>query len=271
MSPRKPDCRSSRIFCSARPRFFTGRGRIAIVLVTPLEEAAEEMLKRAGMELLYRERTANHAIFHYRGPGTGREERFPVYVRKTGNFSLESLPYSLDTVYNIPDFDEQGFAVRNVGAALKGYRFSGRFLFLNPGQGHIPAFVLGRAGRIDSVVLAGNDLLAIRTSERNVRTGVPSGGIARFHSPGPYACREAGSPGTFTFLWADIQPVPGAVSEWLAELLETAGILLENGGFLSVSGSSSDIFQFARQITGFRITEDRKFRGSRCLLLKKRS
>ena len=150
-------------------------GRIAIVVVTALAEIVRKTIEETGGTIYHNEKTANYAVFHFRTEPATEPETIEVYIRHRGDFSLQNRIYTLETVYNLPDFDTPGFSIQGAAKLLKGRVLKGNVLFWKPGQGHLPAFLaLGSGKKVTAeVTIASNDLLELRIDRPESRQSSP--------------------------------------------------------------------------------------------------
>ncbi len=155
-------------------------GISAIVIVKTLKEFAESVLRNFNAEVKYREDTKEYSVFHFKGTGTNsisakstdatREEHtYSIlnYIRNTMKFQFRKTEYNLHTVYNLPDFDTIGYQTMLAMNLLRLLRVSGRALFYNPGQGHLPVFA-AKKNDIEEYYLAGRDLLELEITKYNL-------------------------------------------------------------------------------------------------------
>lgn len=249
--------------------FITPSGRVAVVIVAPLAEFAENKIKQFGHEILHKEETYHYTVFHYRGDKSSNpDDEMAIYVRNSEIFQLKKTEYRLETAYNIPDFDQPGFRITHQAEILNPFQIGGTGLFWNPGQGHIPVFTaVKKNNRFDRIFLSGRDLLQIRMSERNLKREKPQ--IETVELP---LYRESQLPDhikeqSLDFACFDITPV--SRTEWEQDLKEAARKILKPGGWFFVVGKSADIHKLLKDNKGFTPVEDRKYKGIRAALFKR--
>ena len=258
-------------FFRTMPHALSRTGTASVVIVSPLENLAREAIPASGCLLLHEEKTRQHVVFHFSRSdsaegGTHDPQNLAPYVRTRKTFTQRSVAYSLETAYNIPDFDTIGHAIDLAQDVLAGMTIHGEILFWNPGQGHLPVFLQARDRRgISAVHLAGRDSLELEISAMNLaRAG---GSAASFTSVATEAgLMEALGRESLDFFLAVPHPVPKA--PWEKELAQAASTLLRKGGILLVSGTSTDVFRVMQQARRFRVLESRKRFGFRAVLLK---
>jgi hypothetical protein len=147
-------------------------GSVLIVVVNPLSDFVRSQIAQAKVPLQYEEQGREHKVFMYgplgsasfpygsmaypfEGPlepvqGAGHLLRdYPMYHRRRGDYVMEGLAYSLDTIQGVADFDTPSEAVQAAAklmTRLKGEKLrvspQGSILIYEPGQGHFPRWFL---------------------------------------------------------------------------------------------------------------------------------
>ena len=244
-------------------------GRIAIVVVTALAEIVRKTIEETGGTIYHNEKTANYAVFHFRTEPATEPETIEVYIRHRGDFSLQNRIYTLETVYNLPDFDTPGFSIQGAAKLLKGRVLKGNVLFWKPGQGHLPAFLASGSGKkvTAEVTIASNDLLELRITARNLGSLRPDFPVELHHLPYLASVNNVVSKAIFDSFFVDLNPIPGV--NWQKELWDAAGYVLKTGGTLCVTGRTSELSAVEKRHGGFSLLESGKFRGFRSIVLKK--
>jgi 16S rRNA G1207 methylase RsmC len=261
------------------------RGSAAVVIVRNLEGLALRALTNSEAHVVYRETSGSHTVFHYRGKGRGEagmlssgsrgeskenpaygslqalREVLRPYIRAKAAFHYEKTSYLLNVVYNVSDFDTLGYQARLVIDLVSSVRLAGTGLFWNPGQGHLPLYAL-LTNRLEAIILAGRDLLALAVSRLNL---IEEGGrkipIRIIHTPF-FSGLEAKA--DFLVLLADTSMV-GA-----GDLLRAGHRLLVKGGWLAIGAKSSGLSRLVRGREGFAVEADRRYRGFRALLMRRK-
>jgi hypothetical protein len=187
-------------------------GRVFMVAVNPLAEFFRTCIG-ANAVLLDEEKAPGHTVFVYApmqpaagvsrsGPGDKRPQ-FDLYLRSSGNYEMEKIPYHFDAAHGAAGFDSPGGAAeaaaklmvklvrgcydREFKALLSGgaAAVGARILIWEGGQGHFPAWLaaflaLSFAPPIDaSFTFAGRNILALEAARRNTAHSVivPSGDL----------------------------------------------------------------------------------------------
>jgi 16S rRNA G1207 methylase RsmC len=254
------------------PSHLAESGTAAVVVIDAISDFARRTVDSLGFFVSHTEKSGGYTVIHFRpNPGysamEARADYLASYIRKEFVFSSHGTSYSLETVFNLPDFDTLGHQIELVFDALSDIRTAGRLLFWNPGQGHIPVFIALRQGKtISEVYLCGRDSLEIAIARRNMeKTGVKAAGSAALACESLMSgiCTEK----SVDFLCAVPRPVPRV--SWQAELIQAASRLLKTGGSLLVTGKSTEIHRLMSSRAGFAVRIDRKRMGNRVVLLTK--
>jgi SAM-dependent methyltransferase len=264
-------------FFRQAPAFLTPQGIAAVVIVAPLARLALSTVTSLGHEVLYSESTKAYTVLHFRagagtaeavaGPSdTGPSDSLEPYIRLTTPFTAPGAAYELQTAWSLPDFDTVGHAVSLAFDALSEITLKGDVLFWNPGQGHLPAFMLARlANAVSGISLASRDFLQLAATEHNLRGfGRSARRVSAVASES--GLRHAFADASFDFLCAMPQPIPRA--PWQANLAEAARGLLRPGGRVLVVSKSTEIHRFLEYTHGLQLVRSKKRYGERVVVLK---
>jgi SAM-dependent methyltransferase len=255
-------------FCRRAPRYLTKDGVAAVVIVHTLAESMERLLRECGHRIQHAERTAEHAVFHFRaGPADASPaggDEFAPYLRTRRSFRPYGVAYELATVYGLPDFDDVGFQTAALLDMLREETPSGNLLFWNPGQGHAPAFLLGRRGEVSGATLCSRDMLELEASRRNLESLGAMPPVCRA-VPTESDLGNVAAVSRFDMLCALPHPVPGV--RWQEDLLRSASRLLVPEGRLCVAGTSTEMGRFLDHLSGFRLKKQHRQRGFRAAML----
>jgi 16S rRNA G1207 methylase RsmC len=247
-------------------------GTACVVIVAPLSELALSMVSEVGAELVHRESTKDYTVLHFRFSGApvavpdSRDGLVP-YVRTEKTFTHGETTYSLRTAWSLPDFDTLSHALAVSFDLLSGVRVSGEMLVWNPGQGHLPAYLLAReSNAITGIALAARDSLELAITERALRAAGQA--VRRVRAaPTVSALPAALGHDSFDFFVAVPQSIPRV--RWQPEMLDSALLLLKPGGRLFLVSTSTEVRRFLEGVRGLRLVESRKRLGYRALLLQR--
>jgi hypothetical protein len=172
-------------------------GSVLIVVVNPLADFFRAQIAQAHVPLQYDEPGREHRVFMYgsrpypfEGPlepvqGGGYLLRdYPMYHRRGGDYVMEGLAYSLNTIQGVADFDAPSEAVQAAAklmTRLKGadlmVSLRGSILIYEPGQGHFPRWLLAylakgkkpeETSRMYRWVFFSRNILALEASRYNM-------------------------------------------------------------------------------------------------------
>ena len=240
-------------------------GIVAVVIVKTLSDFAESVIRDAGGTIVFMNRTREYTIFHYHAlVHDGKNAALAPYLRSTVPFDTGSGAIVLDTVWGLGEFDSLSFSTLLVMSMLEKFHVSGKTLVINPGQGYIPvALMQSGMHTVSELHIAGRDYLSLAITGENVRR---SGA----RSPAVHHCALlADIPGVFQTVIAfhEKEAVEGAHEL----LVQSLARVTEPGGTVIVTGSSTGMHRLERiSGTSFTITADKKNRGFRVLVLKRK-
>jgi SAM-dependent methyltransferase len=244
----------------------------AVVVVEPLGRAVARMIGDAGGNIVYREETDKHTVYHFRRKGGSESTAAGIsdfthdapyslpkaYFRTEFNGEVHKIRYHLDTVWGLSGFDSPDFRAQLFSQWAAKHSRSGRLLVWNPGQGHIPAMALSSwTDSLESVDLAGRDKLSLAVSAHNLL----------FHVSGktlPAAdITELAGDNSYDTLVLNLEHLPGKIRE--QAVWDSLERLSAANGELVIIGKSSDLFPFSKGNRLFKLRYSQKHRGTRLL------
>jgi len=246
-------------------------GLFAFVIVKPLEKVAHATLIRSGAHIIHRQGTPDHTVFL-----TAKGKEIPLardgllpYIRGRFSFKqpLKDLSYSLDTVYNLPDFDNLGYQQLSAMALLADHLSpEHNILIWNPGQGHLPVYLCRTlAEKRTKFTLVGRDLLALEVTRRNLAThGVVDCLIESYHTS--WLSEIPANYGLIILLPRAENRT--AVVEMISLELPR---LTEPDGEVVIAAKSALLQRILKQSKGFQLKKRKKNHGYRAVLLAKKS
>ena len=247
------------------PGHLTESGRAAVVIVRPLAELVEATLQEQGSEILLQEAGRGYTVFHFRGGETTiSADKLAPYIRAQSHFQAAGAAYTLQTVYNLPEFDQLGFQTAVAYELLNEAAVNGRVLVWNPGQGHVPVYVAKRWGTaVASITLGSRDLLSLTISAHNLAENnanpIP---INLCLQP---SLLDLTSQFDFIIVFPDADPgVP-----WAELLPRQLNALLAPGGQVLISAKSSLMQRLLLKLGQLTLQKEKKRRGFRAALLQK--
>lgn len=251
-------------------------GRVAIVVVAPLEGTAAQILDGTpGVEIILRRNRSGHAVFHYRFtdeaiPPKPEKSSFErgVYHRKDVTIRFKDLEYTMQTAHSLAEFDSLSYGSEMLLKALnpiKGENIN-RAVVFNPGQGHV-AVALWKLVRPENIALVDRDLLALRYARLNLlRNGCPAGQVSISHQAGI----DLESEEKVDLLIGVLREEEGKNASFLA-LDQAAGQLSKNGMIIVTAGSTA-ITRLANYVESqdlLRIRVRERRRGNSLLVLER--
>ncbi|OQX28606.1 MAG: hypothetical protein B0D92_08040 [Spirochaeta sp. LUC14_002_19_P3] len=262
-------------FLQKVPSLLKPEGRAALVIVNPLARCCRELVLESGGEILTEENSTEHTVFHCRCSAPIRSldaeaNLLLPYIRRRGAFEVSKISYSLDTVWNIPDFDTISWRLELAGRLMPRLPSAdGCMVFWEPGQGHLPLLAVARGNLPRRIILAGRDRLALLASEHNLHaySGMVETEILPLCEPG--ALSEALEPASVDLLVTDINPIPR--SAWNKHLPLAAAALVKPGGFWMAVGRSSNMAELMKNTKGWFIQSNSRSRGWRAAVLERRA
>jgi 16S rRNA G1207 methylase RsmC len=247
-------------------------GRTAIVIVHTLADRCREIIESSGAEILHTDSSKQHTVFHYGGsnnaPLPDGSNQISPYIRHTGTFKFKKTRYTLDTVWNISDFDTLSWRLKLIGEMLDREPRSGCMAFWAPGQGHLPLAVAARrAAEPARLILAGRDRLELLIGKHNLKDIMSSADIEIRSIVDPSLLNRFVDAGSLDLLVTDLSPVPK--SDWTGPLRDCAKGLLKSGGEWALVGRSADIASLLKVSGGWTPLHDKRNKGWRAMILRK--
>jgi 16S rRNA G1207 methylase RsmC len=239
---------------------------VAIVVVEPLADQIQRSIDAADCQVVLREGTAQHVVYHYRGrKGVARSiSGWDAFLRKRGEYQIGPWDYKLSTVYGLPDFDTPSYGDQIAAELLAGSGVprGDKWLVWHPGQGHlITAISRSKAARDARFTLASRDLLELEVSRRNlVGNGVDPSRVDTRHCAFVQDCE-----GEFQVILYTPARDPGYL--WQGDLLAAADRLVGADGHLVVVARSTDAYRLVAKREEWKVLDDARERGFRVLVL----
>ncbi len=173
-------------FLEIAPFYLNPDGRVAIVIVRTLATMAVDWVKSLGYDILTCEKSKEYTVMHYSAKGealkAARSDKvigFDYYCRGEAEFLVKPYKYSLQTVWNLPNFDTEHFTfsqyVELIDSVLKKHEGSQKTVkvaIINPEQGHFAEFVRLISNRLDiatEISCFSNDKLQLTTTTINIQ------------------------------------------------------------------------------------------------------
>ena len=157
--------------------YLSENGICIVVVVASLKDSILNAIRKTDAKLIYTEDTREYSVFHFKkvnnsiikNEGKNRLDLRECYIRETVNFKIKKINYTLKSVYNLPGFDTVPYHIDLTAHLLEKQSISGRTLFWNPEQGHLPIIIhLANRGKITETVLASRDILQLKITSKNL-------------------------------------------------------------------------------------------------------
>ncbi|MFC1920616.1 class I SAM-dependent methyltransferase [Chloroflexota bacterium] len=157
--------------------YLVNNGVVAVVVITPIEELVESILKNTpAIDILLKRTRSGHSVFHYRfrneaqiqQPDQSALER-GIYDQTCSEYSIGDLKLPVRTAHNLPESDSPGYGTEMITQILLSLPKSTvqRAVIFNPAQGHLPIAVW-KLFQPERIILVDRDLLALRYSIINL-------------------------------------------------------------------------------------------------------
>ena len=260
----------------AAPRYLGRHGRVALVVVSPLEPLLNEVIAGIpGAGVVLRRGRAGHTVLAY-SVDVGEEPPLPPvrsfergdYDRSDATFAHGQTSYRMRTVSGLPQFDSLDHRTRLLFGVLDSLNprpIGRRVLVLNPGQGHVPV-VLSKTWMPDSMDMVDRDLLALRCSARNLAlNGYDISRVSTSHATG-----MTGSTSGYDLIVGEMRDDegPGVAALQIRQAVDH----LAPGGLAVASAGSTTITRLVSVCRAERlgtIRERKRRRGSSVLVVER--
>jgi 16S rRNA (guanine1207-N2)-methyltransferase len=180
--------------------FLAPEGRVAIVVVSPLEDLVAEVLSSPEVEILLHQTAkdspgSSYAIFHYRfvppaleGPWIDGSDR-GIYDREELSFVFDTMTLQMRTAHGLPEFDTLSFATQLLIKAIQGLDTEPprNVAIFNPGQGQVPVVAWRTlssrsVGSVPTITLTDRDLLSLHYARMNlIASGCEASSVDSHH------------------------------------------------------------------------------------------
>lgn len=253
-------------FFKRAPAHLAPGGRLAVVIVKPLAEAARAWLVEAGFSFVGEERGANHLAFVVSAPGSfvPRTEALPqevfqaepkgcfgfpgldlgLYERRRGKFKLAGAGYTAAGFWGLPEFDTVGYdqaAAAELAEKVIPGSLVRQALIINPGIGHLALWASRRLGP-QVLTAASRDLLSLAATGANLALQPNSRLSYQALSSLELEGLESAS---LDLLVAFPDVVPDY--DWIGPLWAEAGRLVKRGGIFIVSCQPTELTRLTKK------------------------
>ncbi len=253
-------------------------GRVAVVVVAPLEPFVLETLSDLHIHILAREARSGHTVFHYQfapeytSPWPKPEGKMMalergVYERKHMTVEENDLTFPMQTAYGLPEFDLLDYKTVLLMAGLQSLQDAdiARVLAFNLGQGHT-AVAMWHLFQPEHFMLVDRDLLALRYTRQNlILNSCPAQRIILSHQVGLQAQADVPSA---DLIVGTLREEEGP--EAVVLTLQQAATYLAPQGTILVAGTSTGITRLEKALRAgalFTIKKRKRKKGHSLLIL----
>lgn len=265
-----------RHFLSAASGRLAADGEFWGVVVKPLWPEIEQVLEELGVTLIHVEQAPRHTAFGFRienapSVNASADPLADIYLRDKVEFAVGRYNFSVETSRGISEFDALSYTTRLLLEELYELRKEHRnaTVVFNVSQGYVP-IALRAAGITDSVHLVDRDLLALRTTERNLRlNGLDEPANPLHHQVG-WIPQDSEEPAKYDLI---VGALRGDEPRRTLEVgTESLALGLAVGGIALISGGSTPITRMLKVIQArkdVRLLDRNRYRGSSVILISK--
>jgi len=260
-------------FVNSSLTYLSAGGICVVVIVATLKDTILNAISKTDAEITYKEDTRDYSVYHFKKikninieiNNNGKTNLKECYIRGINDFQLNKLHYSLKAVYNLSGFDTIPYHIDLTAHLLEKQAISGRTLFWNPGQGHLPLIShLKNRTKITETILASRDILQLKISRQNLLDTLGTN-IKETLELKHICCLEK--------LSKDIlyDSIIISLEETDETILNSIQEIIAPNGMLIITGKSSYIAGTIKTNTGWILITSRKYRGFRVVVFKRNS
>lgn len=265
-----------RHFLSAASARLAADGEFWGVVVNPLWTEIEQLLQELGVTLIHVEQAPRHTAFGFRTESASSIEASgdplaDIYLRDKVEFAVGRHNFHVETSRGISEFDALSYTTRLLLEELYELRNEHRHAtaVFNVSQGYVP-IALRAAGITDSVHLVDRDLLALRTTERNLRLNGLAEPVNPLHHQVGWIPQVSEEPAKYDLIVGALRgDEPRRTLEVGTESL-AAGLAVD--GVAVISGGSTPITRMLKVIQArkdVRLLDRNRYRGSSVISISK--
>lgn len=154
-------------------------GIVAIVVIDAISDFTDQVLNSDPLiKILYHRSWSGHHVYHYKFIDKNQNFNHNLndafdrgkYKRQENKFTFKKAVYTLETTFNLPEFNKLSFDSNLILLCIQGLNNNVRnALIFNPGQGYIP-LAIKQQFNPDKIYLVDRDLLALKISQKNLLT-----------------------------------------------------------------------------------------------------
>ncbi|MDA3939559.1 MAG: methyltransferase [Spirochaetia bacterium] len=277
-------------FINRSLNYLSVNGICTVVIVATLKDTILTAIRKTDVKLIYTEDTREYSVFHFKKINNfidldkqeKKSDLRECYIRETTDFKIKKISYTLKSVYNLSGFDTVPYHVDLTAHLLEKQSISGRTLFWNPEQGHLPVLThLANRGKITETVLASRDILQLKISRKNLIDTfdyINQDNLLLKHICCPEKLRTDAMPHVSPSPIDETQSTKRkdifydsiiiSLDESDKTILDIFHGIIKPNGILIVTGKSSHIAVATKNNNGWIQIVSRKYRGFRVVIFK---
>lgn len=149
----------------------TDKGMVAIVVIDEISKITKEILMSDdNIKITYHHSWTGHHVYHYTFKKNDEGEEVVDSKVQATNFEYKNMKFSLDTTYNLPEYDELNYDTVIVLDKLKSLKDQPKnILTFNTGQGYISLAIM-KQFHPNKLHVVNRDLLALTTTKTNLNS-----------------------------------------------------------------------------------------------------
>lgn len=244
------------------------------VVVNPLWAEIQAVLEEFGVTSIHVEQGPRHTAFGFRKVGLTVHEDISdkvgeIYFRNKVDFTVGRRNYDIETSRGVEEFDALNYSTRLLLEQLYEIRKNRRSeaVVFNVSQGYVPV-AMRASGMTETVRMVDRDLLALRTSERNLRLNQLNDPENSLHHQVGWLPGDAGKGEKFELI---VGALRGDEPKRTLEIcFESVIDGLTDDGLAVISGGSTPITRvqkFLQARKDVRVLDRSRYRGSSVLTL----
>jgi precorrin-6B methylase 2 len=260
-------------FVNSSLTYLSAGGLCVLVIVATLKDTILNAIRKTDAEITYKEDTRDYSVFHFKKikniiievKDKGNTDLRECYIRGVNDFQLKKLHYSLKAVYNLSGFDTIPYHIDLTAHLLEKQAISGRTLFWNPGQGHLPLIThLKNRSKITETILASRDILQLKISRKNLLDTLSSDFKETLELKHICCLEELSKDILYNSILISLDEPDETILKSIQEIIAPNGILI-------ITGKSSYIAGAIKTNKGWIQITSRKYRGFRVVVFKRNS
>ena len=263
-------------------------GLMAFVVIKPIASLVQRQLETCS-KIIYRKDTKDYVVFHshpQKDFSNLHKLNMDPYKRLNKNYELSGISYTLKTVYGLPSFDSVSINEKllsiSIFKTLKSLTCElniKSFFIWNPGQGHLPIWIINLLMNKFSVQsnqeynlkklnisLASRDALQLLNVSKNLQDlGILSNQIQIYHS---HSLLQTTNKNTYDLVI--LQPEKTLNSDHDKAIIPSIKHMLGSKTILAISGPAQNILRISSNHKELNLIKSTKRNGIKTQIFQKR-